>query len=111
MELRETFFGEGEGKNYAVLCHPEDAKFPVSSVFQDASNDGSAPAEFRVLDCDHLLSSEKTVYERFNLKKEQRPVIFVSGKGGPPKQVRIHQEGYSGILQCTRDPAHSILIF
>eukprot|EP00980_Cylindrotheca_fusiformis_P003075 scaffold713_cov131-Cylindrotheca_fusiformis.AAC.33 len=87
LELRETFFGEGEGKNYAVLCHAEDAKYPVSSVFQDASNDGSAPAEFRLLDCDHVLSSEKTVYERFNLNKKQRPVVFVSGKSGPPKQV------------------------
>ena len=87
MELRETFFGEGDGKNYAVLCHPEDAKYPVSSVFQDASNDGSAPAEFRLLDCDHVLSSEKTVYERFKLNKKQRPTIFVSGKAGPPKQV------------------------
>lgn len=87
LELREVFFGEGEGKNYAVLCHPENATYPISSVFQDASSDGSAPAEFRLLDCDHVLSSEKTVYERFNLDKKKRPTIFVSGKVGPPKQV------------------------
>lgn len=87
MELRETFFGEGDGKNYAVLCYPEDAKYPVSSVFQEASSDGSAPAEFRLLDCDHVLSSEKTVYDRFKLNKKNRPTIFVSGKTGPPKQV------------------------
>lgn len=98
MELRETFFGEGDGKNYAVLCHAEDAKYPVSSVFQDASNDGSSPAEFRLLDCDHVLSSEKTVYERFNLNKKQRPVIFVSGKTGAPKQVRIQQHGIEYVL-------------
>lgn len=87
MELREVFFGEGEGKNYAVVCHPETAKYPVSSVFQDASRDSSAPAEFRLLDCDHVLSSEKTVYDRFKLDKKKRPTIFVSGKSGPPKQV------------------------
>ena len=89
MELREVFFGEGEGKNYAVLCHPETAKYPVSSVFQDASSDSSAPAEFRLLDCDHVLSSEKNVFDRFKLNKKQRPTIFVSGKVGPPKQVRM----------------------
>jgi len=87
LELREVFFGEGDGKNYAVLCHPEDATYPISSVFSDASSDGSAPAEFRVLDCNHVLSSEKTVYERFKLKEKPRPTIFVSGKVGEPKQV------------------------
>jgi hypothetical protein len=87
LELREVLFGEGEGKNYAVLCHPEDATYPISSVFQDANNDGSAPAEFKVLDCNHVLSSEKTIYERFKLKEKQRPTIFVSGKVGSPKQV------------------------
>lgn len=87
LELREVLFGEGEGKNYVVLCHPETAKYPVSSVFQDASSDSSTPAEFRLLDCDHVLSSEKNVFDRFNLKKKTRPTIFVSGKIGPPKQV------------------------
>jgi len=88
LELREVFFGEGEGKNYVVLCHPEDATYPVSSVFSDANNDGSAPADFKLLDCNHVLSSEKTVFDRFKLNQKQRPTIFVSGKVGPPKQVR-----------------------
>ena len=87
MELREVFFGEGDGKNYAVLCHPEDAKYPISSVFQDANNDGSAPAVFKLLDCDHVLESGKSVADRFKLKVKQRPTVFVSGKNGPPKQV------------------------
>lgn len=87
LELREVFFGEGEGKNYAVLCHPEDATYPISSVFQDASNDGSSPAVFKLLDCSHILSSEKSVFERFKLNEKTRPTIFVSGKVGPPKQV------------------------
>ena len=88
LELREVFFGEVEGKSYAVLCHPDDATYPISSVFQEASNDRSAPAEFKLMDCNHLLSSEKTVYERFKLNEKNRPTIFVSGKLGPPKQVR-----------------------
>jgi len=87
LELREVFFGEGDGKNYAVLCHPEDAKYPISSVFQDANNDGSAPAVFKLLDCDHVLESGKSVADRFKLKVKQRPTVFVSGKNGPPKQV------------------------
>lgn len=87
LELREVFFGEGEGKNYVVLCHPEDATYPVSSVFSEASSDGSAPAEFKLLDCNHVLSSEKTVFERFKLNEKHRPTIFVSGKIGSPKQV------------------------
>lgn len=88
LELREVFFGEGDGKNYAVLCHPEDATYPISSVFSEASADGSAPAEFRLLDCSHVLSSEKNVFDRFKLKDKPRPTIFVSGKVGSPKQVR-----------------------
>eukprot|EP00934_Nitzschia_sp_Nitz4_P006802 Nitzschia sp. Nitz4//scaffold23_size168460//92352//93953//NITZ4_002224-RA/size168460-snap-gene-0.163-mRNA-1//-1//CDS//3329543650//6792//frame0 len=90
LELREIFFGEsidGAPKNFAVLCHPDDAIFPISSVFQDASMDGNAPAEFRVMDCNHKLSNDKTVYERFQLKEKQRPTIFVSGAVGEPKQV------------------------
>jgi hypothetical protein len=91
LELRELFFGEAQGsKNYAVLCHDgENSKVPVSSVFQDANNDGTAPAEFRLLDCNHLLKdSEKTVADRFKLNLKTRPTIFVSGIVGPPKQVR-----------------------
>jgi len=91
LELREVFFGEETGsKNYAVLCYPESALYPVSSVFQDAANDGSAPAEFRVIDCDvPMPGSEegKTVVGRFKLNKKTRPVVFVSGAIGEPKQV------------------------
>ena len=88
LELREVFFGEVSGGNYAVLCHPEDAKYPVSSVFQDASTDSSAPNEFRLLDCDHVLQdSGKTIMDRFKLKEKPKPVVFVSGKKNPPKQI------------------------
>ncbi len=92
LELREVFFGEGEGKSYAVLCHPDDATYPISSVFQEASTDGSAPAEFKLMDCNHILSSEKTVFQRFKLNEKQRPTIFVSGKVGSPKQVEFSTE-------------------
>lgn len=110
LELRHVFFGEGDTpqnvkhSNYAVLCHsdptttadeeggdPRKKKslLPVSSVFQDAFQDGTAPAEFRLLDCDSVLAdSNKSINERFNLNVKQRPTIFVSGQVGPPKQVR-----------------------
>ena len=89
MELRDVFFGEGgTGKNYAVLCHDEKSNIPVSSVFQDAHNDGSAPAEFRLVDCNYVLpASEKSIADRFKLKTKERPTIFVSGAVGEPKQV------------------------
>ena len=98
--LRQVLFGEGGGedaaaegpKNYAVLCYPENAIFPVSSVFQDSANDGSAPAQYRLIDCDvPMVGSEegKTLTERFKLKDKPKPVVFVSGAVGPPKQVRI----------------------
>jgi hypothetical protein len=93
LELREVFFGEDTGQhNYAVLCHPEHAKYPLSSVFSDAAKEGpsSVPALFRVIDCDHvLMGSEKSIKERFKLSDKSRPVVFVSGKIGPPKQVSI----------------------
>ena len=91
------FFGEETTSNFVVLCHPEDATYPVSSVFQDAYNDGSAPVEFRLLDCKHVLSSEKTVYERFKLDEKKRPTVFVSGVVGTPKQVSAYRaDGITG---------------
>ena len=93
LALREVFFGEGPtGGNYAVLCHPEakdgSVGLPISSVFQDSHDDGSAPAEYVVMDCDHILpDSGKTIFEKFKLNKKKRPTVFVSGKVGPPKQV------------------------
>mmetsp|Transcript_15532 Transcript_15532/g.33874 ORF Transcript_15532/g.33874 Transcript_15532/m.33874 type:complete len:439 (-) Transcript_15532:125-1441(-) len=93
LALREVFFGEGAmGKDYAVLCHPEakdgSVGLPVSSVFQDSHDDGSAPAEYVLLDCDYVLpDSGKSIYDKFKLNKKKRPTVFVSGKVGPPKQV------------------------
>jgi hypothetical protein len=91
LELREVLFGEDVGGNYAVLCHPESATYPLSSVFQDAARDGTAPATFRVVDCDTVIpNSEKqqSIKDRFKLNDKTRPMIFVSGKAGPPKQVK-----------------------
>jgi hypothetical protein len=100
LELRHVLFGEivvddsvtaVSPHNYAVLCHPETATYPISSVFADAAKDGSAPALFRVIDCDTVMAgSDKTIKERFqkNLNDKIRPLVFVSGKQGPPKQVR-----------------------
>jgi hypothetical protein len=83
-----VFFGEGTGKSYVVLCHKEDGKIPISSVFEGAHKDKSSPAEFRLLDCDHTLaSSGKTIAERFKLDLKQRPTIFLSGAIGPPQQI------------------------
>jgi hypothetical protein len=89
LEIREVFFGEGAtGNSYAVLCHAEESKIPISSVFQDASNDGSAPAHFRVIDCNHVLpSSGKSIADRFGIDLKQRPSIFLSGKVGEPRQI------------------------
>lgn len=100
LELRDVFFGEGEtGKSYAVLCHDENAKIPVSSVFQDASNAGKSKAEFRLVNCDYVLpTSNKTIAERFKLKLKDRPTIFVSGAVGEPKQIPIKHLKTGGML-------------
>jgi hypothetical protein len=86
-ELREVLFGEGVGKSYVVLCHKEDSKIPISSVFVEAHAEKSSPAEFRLLDCGHPLASGKTVVERFKLDLKQRPTMFLSGAVGPPQQI------------------------
>jgi len=90
LAIREVFFGEGEGKNYAVLCNtvPKEGSkgVPISSVFQDALAEG-APAEFVLMDCEALLPSGKSVAQRFKLDLKKRPTVFVSGKVGPPKQI------------------------
>jgi hypothetical protein len=88
--MRDVFFGEGEtGKNYVVLCHSDTSRLPISSVFQDAFGSvGATVAEFRLLDCQHILQpSGKTVAERFGLDLKQRPTIFISGATGEPKQI------------------------
>jgi len=98
LALREVFFGEGQGKSYAVLCHTlpgEDEKtkpLPISSVFQDAmdeitSGTTSPIAEFVLIDCNFELPSGHTIAKRFKLNTAKRPTIFISGKVGEPKQV------------------------
>jgi hypothetical protein len=94
LALREVFFAEVSGKeSYAVLCHADnvDSSIPISSVFSDAHSGGSSPANFRLLDCNHVLpDSGKSIAERFKLNLDKRPTIFVSGAVGEPKQVRTN---------------------
>ena len=94
--LREVFFGEGQGKNYAVLCHTlpkeNEKSLPISSVFQDAmdeitSGTTSPIAEFVLMDCNYELPSGQSIAKRFKLNTSKRPTIFISGKIGEPKQV------------------------
>jgi len=91
--LREVFFGEGQGLNYVVLCNTPSTTSTthISSVFQDAADELSAStpplANFRLIDCETPLPSEKTVAQRFKLDTKKRPTIFFSGKVGPPKQI------------------------
>jgi len=96
LALREVFFGEGQGKNYVVLCNTlpaEDSSVTpekISSVFQDAADElspSSSIGEFVLMDCNTSLPSGKTVAERFNLNTKKRPTIFVSGKLGAPMQI------------------------
>ena len=88
--MRDVLFGEGDsGKSYAVLCQDEDSTAPISSVFSDAFNEGSAPAHFRLIDCNYVLpSSGKSIAERFKLDLKVRPTIFISGVGvEAPQQI------------------------
>lgn len=98
LALREVFFGEGEGKNYVVLCNtpPEEGakSIPISSVFQDSMYEyvgGVDPTKtntkFVLMDCQHTLPSNKTIAKRFGLNLNKRPTIFVGGKVGEPKQL------------------------
>jgi hypothetical protein len=97
LALREVFFGEGEGRNYVVLCHTLPAEgsgkkaLPISSVFQDSMDElhsnNNMIAQFSLMDCTHKLPSGKTIQEKFKLDLKKRPTIFISGKVGPPKQI------------------------
>lgn len=97
LALREVFFGEGEGRNYVILCHTLPAEgsgkksLPISSVFQDSMDElhsnNNMIAQFSLMDCTHKLPSGKTIQEKFNLDLKRRPTIFISGKVGPPKQI------------------------
>ena len=88
--MRDVLFGEGDsGKSYAVLCQDEESTAPISSVFSDAFKDGSAPAHFRLLDCNYVLpSSGKSIADRFKIDLTVRPTVFVSGAGvAEPQQI------------------------
>lgn len=90
VELKNVFFDEsGTGKSYALLCHDDETNLPVSSVFQDAFNDGGSSAEFRLIDCNYVLpSSEKSIADKFKLDLKIRPTIFISGNAvDSPKQI------------------------
>lgn len=113
LALREVFFGEGQGQTYVVLCNTPPAEdsttkpLPISSVFQDAmvelgsntntnnsdkdnKKNSSAP-NFVLMDCTHTLpTSGKTIAQKFNLKLNQRPTIFISSPkldSNIPKQI------------------------
>lgn len=106
LALREVFFGEGHGQSYVVLCNTppsEDSNakpLPISSVFQDAmdeigtSNNNSNTknvVNFALLDCTYTLpTSGKTIAQKFNLKLDQRPTIFIASPkldSNVPKQM------------------------
>lgn len=86
------FVEEGLNKNYVVLCHEEDSKIPISSVFSDAYRSGKAPAEFRIIDCDSILPGiGQSIVERFKFDNIENPIIFVSGVkiNGEPQQIPV----------------------
>lgn len=71
------------------MCHTDESKIPVSSVFAEAFAEKASPAEFRLIDCGNTLDSGKTIAERFKLDLKQRPTIFLSGAVGPPQQIPV----------------------
>ena len=106
LALREVFFGEGRGQSYVVLCNTppsEDSNakpLPISSVFQDAmdeigtsnsSNNDKNVVNFALLDCTYTLpTSGKTIAQKFSLKLDQRPTIFIASPkldSNVPKQI------------------------
>ena len=92
-------------QNFVVLCHPEQATWPISSVFSDAASQimkkDQALAEFRVVDCETPLpQSGKTLAERFKLNVKTRPTVFVSGKIGQPKQVSVVVTVFGFLFVC-----------
>ena len=105
-EMQELLYSDT--KNYAVLCHDDASKLPLSSVFQDSSADGKAPVQYRIMDCQtpwvdrsstdtstttdtdtttDTTTTTTTFAKRFKLDLNKRPTIFVSGQHGEPKQV------------------------
>ena len=69
------------------------------ALLQDSRDDGSAPVEYVLLDCDHVLpESNKSIYDKFKLDKKKRPTIFVSGKVGAPRQVPLKHLKTGGML-------------
>jgi hypothetical protein len=108
-------------KPYVVLCHGEDSKIPISSVFQDAyqesrqfslkkliasfaSAGADAPpaAQFRVLDCSYVLpSAEVSIAKHFHINTKVRPTIFltnVDNAGSTPKKKSNSTDTSSNVI-------------
>jgi len=73
------------GEPWTVLCSKPDDILP--KLFDKASKKLVGKSFIGVLDCSEILGSGKSVYERFNIRRDITPTIFTVANGEKPKQV------------------------
>jgi hypothetical protein len=72
---------------YLYYCHRGGQDEMVPPVFSDLNARKGTKLGFALVNCSQTLPSGKTMYERFHLKKEWRPVIFGTAPWSKPKQA------------------------
>jgi len=82
-QLRQVFYG---GNPWVVQCRNDTVAVP--EVYSKAASKlRGAGVRTGVLDCDATLESGKTVYERFNLKRNPEPTLYLFANRLKPRRV------------------------
>ena len=82
--LKSLFLGEDPAVYY---CHRGGKSEFIPSVFTDLHKAMGSQVNFALLNCSQTLPSGKTIWDRFKVKKEWRPSVFVTSPWGLPKQI------------------------
>lgn len=98
-ELGDVFFG---GQPWLVLCGRSKVSKPAmwmraAEYLQNLDEDGDAPFNMGVLDCDKKLPSGKTTYERFKLTipANHRPHALLLYNGRTPSLITANLQSTS----------------
>ncbi|OQS04296.1 hypothetical protein THRCLA_03461 [Thraustotheca clavata] len=76
------------GEPWVILCANPDSVLP--EVFDKASERLVGKVNVGVLDCNDLLPSGKSVYNKFGIRRDISPTIFTVANGEKPKQIFLN---------------------
>ena len=82
--LKTAFMGDTP---YLFYCHRGNKDEKVPQIFTDLNGMKGSKMGFALVNCSQVLSSGKTIWDRFKLKQEIRPTIFETAPWAKPQQA------------------------